>query len=317
MGDEVNEKKRKNKSKYVDFKKLKPNPNNLDVNQKGFVVTCNFKEQQAVTEAYNILNSLAPFNKEPTTSENVDGDLQRELEQLKSERPFKQAVTNCKNVVFIRVPDDRNPVELMNSIYETVDRDQSINCRYINKMMPIQITTAVTKKSILDNLTTILRADADEKATFRIEIVSRINFKLSKDELITEIGQLVTQEKPNWTVDLKQPKKLIYIDVLFKICGLAILDDYFQRSKYNLNVYCKKAAEGSTTGDSNGQSKNENGSLKEPVTADTAAKEGGDDAVSDLPKEDTAEDETSEQAEEPESKTEGDEATSKPDEGDV
>ena len=296
MGDQAYERKPKNKPKYVDYRKIKSNPNDLDVNQKGFVVTCNFMERQAVTECYRILNSLAPFNKEPTTSENVDDDLRRELEQLKTERPFKQAFTNCKNVVFIRVPDDHNPVELMNSIYETVDRDQSINCRFINKMMPIQITTTVTKKSILDNLATILKAETGEKATFRIEIVSRINFKLSKDELITEIGELMAQEKPNWTVDLKQPKKLIYVDVLFKICGLAILDDYFQRSKYNLNEYCKKAAkESGAAGDSNEQSEN----------ADSA--KGGEDPVSDLQKEDTATGETNVEAKEPEGKTQGEE----------
>ena len=243
MADQTNEKKRKNKAKYLDFKKFRANPNNLDVNQKGFVVTCNFKEPQAVTECYNILNSLAQFSKEAAASDNVDDDLKRELEELKSAKPFKQAITNCKNVVFVRVNDEHNPTELMNSIYSTIDRDQSINCRFINKMLPIQITTAVTKKSILDNLATILKADGEDKATFRIEIVSRISFKLSKDELIQEIGELVKKEKPNWTVDLTKPKKLIYIDILFKVSGLSILDDYFERSKYNLNVYCKKVAD--------------------------------------------------------------------------
>lgn len=182
-------------------------------------------------------------------------------------------------------------------------------------MMPIQITTAVTKKSILDNLATILKANAEEKATFRIEIVSRINFKLSKDELIQEIGELVKQEKPDWTVDLSKPKKLIYIDILFKICGLSILDDYFERSKYNLNAYCKKVAEqsGGAPGDSNVPSKNEDGSLKE-LDAGDSTKSGSEDPVGDL-QEDTAKGETSEEAGEPESKTEGDESTDKLDDG--
>lgn len=292
MGDQTNEKKRKNKAKYLDFKKFKSNPNNLDVNQKGFVVTCNFKEPQAVTECYNILNSLAQFSKEAAASDNVDDDLQRELAELKSEKPFKQAITNCKNVVFIRVNDEHDPIGLMNNIYSTIDADQSINCRFINKMMPIQITTAVTKKSILDALAIILKADPEDKATFRIEIISRMNFKLCKDELIKGIGELVKEAKPDWTVDLSKPKKLIYIDILFKVCGLSILDDYFQRSKYNLNVYCKKV-----TDKKNGNSNGDRTEVRESGPSDDLAA-AKDNELLKKDNELTAEDEKSEEAEE-------------------
>lgn len=98
MGDEPNSKKRKNKSKYLGMKKTKSHsPGSLAANQNGFVITCNFNEKKALSEAYNILNAVTQQRDEPVTSGDVDDDLKQELEELKSERPFKQVKTECKN----------------------------------------------------------------------------------------------------------------------------------------------------------------------------------------------------------------------------
>ena len=251
MGDNANY-KRKNKSNYRDFKKRPDKSNLLDVNLKGFVVTCNFQEKKALMECYNILNTIKQsidkdrnssiadnLSIDNDASTNVDDDLKKELNELKSERPFKQTMTDCKNVLFVKVNDESDPIELMNRIFESIEKDQAINCRFICKMIPIIKTTQVAKQSILSCLTDILNAQSENESTFKIEITTRINDKLKKDELIKSIAELVKELKPNWKAEMKEPKKLIYIDIIHKICGLSILDNYFQRNKFNLNLFCK------------------------------------------------------------------------------
>lgn len=246
MGDEIkNQKKRKGKLAYYGAKKFKNNSyGSLDLNQKGFIVTCNNREKEALFECYNILNRLKPLNKQPEAnneiSENVDDDLKQELEELKSEQAFKQMKTKCKNIIFVKLKDEHDPNDLMNYIFSTIQTDQTINCRFICKMIPILKTVNVSKKCIVDGLEELLKLDQDDDVTFRVELIRRNNSKIVRDDLINDIGQLVKTVKPSWKVELKNPKKTIYIDILNKISCLTILDDFNARNKYNLNLFCQK-----------------------------------------------------------------------------
>ena len=106
MGDELNSKNRKNKSKYLGMEEVKSSRPGSSIiepikplrsKQRGFLITCNYSCNRALMESYNILDTIIEQRNEPTTSGDADDDLKQEFEVLESGRPFKQVMTYCKN----------------------------------------------------------------------------------------------------------------------------------------------------------------------------------------------------------------------------
>ena len=222
----------------------------------GFLLTCNFRERQAVVEAYHLLNEakdrldaaemgdnakLALATEAETVVEDVEAELGAELAALKKERSFHQVQTNCKNTLFIKTFKTKwTPQQLMDSIFEDIDTNRTHKCRYICKFVPISSVVHATAAQIKSAVEALLKQQSEVNATFRIEIKVRCNSGINKEELINQLGVLVNNIQPGWTVNLDNPELVIYVDVLHLDATLAILKDFNRYRKYNLVEYATK-----------------------------------------------------------------------------
>ena len=91
------------------------------------------------------------------------------------------------------------------------------------------------------------------------------------------MAAIVNQIKPEWTVDLNDPKKVIYLDVMHMVAGLSILGDYVHRNRYSLHTFCNRFA------DEEIESKNDN---KNEVKEQLNKGESNDKIVDDVKTED-------------------------------
>lgn len=248
------DKKRKRNFYMAGNKKSRAGQHILAPGVNGFLVTCNFRERQAVMEAYNLLNEAkerldvddAAANDSPPTNGggDVESELNAELAALKKERSFHQVQTNCKNTLFIKTYEIKwTPHQLMNSIWNDIDTNRTQKCRYICKFVPISSVVHATSGQIkqgVEQLLLKLEEDQSENVQYRIEMKVRCNSGVNKDKQIDLLGDLIKDMRPKWTVNLDNPHLVVYVDVLHKHAVLSILKDFNRYRKYNLLEYVTK-----------------------------------------------------------------------------
>ena len=122
----------------------------LKEGMKGFMITCNNREKEAVRESYNILNEFADklfgvedgVKKEETEAVDddkrdedvddidIDAALEKEKESLKaisekkpSERRFQQVESGANNCIFIKTTLD-SPDDIVEEIIKDIEKTQ-------------------------------------------------------------------------------------------------------------------------------------------------------------------------------------------------
>lgn len=71
-------------------------------------------------------------------------------------------------------------------------------------------------------------------ASFKIVANARLNGKVSKDEYVKTIADLVSQVNPLSFVDLNNPQFTIAVEILKTIVCIGIVKDFVKFKKYNL-----------------------------------------------------------------------------------
>lgn len=221
----------------------------------GVLITCNFRERQALMEAYDLLNEAndrlnsiqidsnpdSTLSKDESNKIDVEDELQAELASLKAERAFQQVNTECKNTIFVKIVSSKwSSHALMNSIWNDIEQNRTAKCRHICKFIPIAEIVHSTENQILKGVERLLASEPDDEQTFKIEIKVRLHSGIKKDDLIKEIGVLVNKTKTKWKVNLNEPTRMLYIDVLHKHTALSVLKDFNKYRKYNLVEYAEK-----------------------------------------------------------------------------
>uniref|UniRef100_A0A034VDF2 THUMP domain-containing protein 1-like protein n=1 Tax=Bactrocera dorsalis TaxID=27457 RepID=A0A034VDF2_BACDO len=230
----------------------------LEVGQRGFLATCNFREKDCVREAYNVLNHYAdelygPKDKDVITSTtdkesepedvgDIVDDLQKEIDATKSTKENKNTVkqrfqvvdTGATNCVFIRttLPD---PVELGTRIISDVAETREQKSRFLLRLVPVEVVCRA-------NLTDINSAGGvlfdkyflKEGTTFAIIFNKRYNNDVKRDDVIHDLAALVQSKNIKNRVDLKNAAKTIVVEVIKGLCCLSVLDSYLKYKKYNL-----------------------------------------------------------------------------------
>ena len=149
--------KRKAKNKQW-FKGQKRRKFTLCPDIKGFLCFCNYKEKEAIREAYNILNQYYEAEevvkeetaatedvKEEEDDDDIDAQLAKEKSELDREasseelRRFQVVESGVNNVLFIRtqVPD---PLALVTKILEGIKETKKQVTRHLIRMLPVQAT---------------------------------------------------------------------------------------------------------------------------------------------------------------------------------
>ena len=256
--------KEQNKSKMY----KKSNKKFLEVGQRGFLITCNFREKESVREAYNILNQYADelygpnVEKTETIAENAeavptdadstvvkpdsdseDEDISTLLDKdikataktnkLKAHR-FQQVDTGTQNLIFIKTTI-KDPIELTTHMLRDIANTKIT--RFILRFIPIE---SVCKANILD-ITNAAGALFDKHylnaapTTFSIIYNKRYNNRINRDEIIRKLADMIISKNINHKVNLSQPETSVIVEVIKGLCCVSVVPLYLEFKRYNLH----------------------------------------------------------------------------------
>jgi tRNA acetyltransferase TAN1 len=167
-------------------------------------------------------------NKETDNKElNIHEQLAKEISEArqKKHKRFFKFNAKCKNIVFIRIADERiDPREFLQKIFADLKEGGQPRTRFTNKVFPILKTCHAGKDiiaSVAKELIATDFANPEKPLKFKIEYRNRNNTSMKKDIITTTLVKLVG--RPN-KVDLNNPDKLIIVEVFKTTCGLSVVD---------------------------------------------------------------------------------------------
>lgn len=236
----------KNKNYYVH----KSHKKYMEPGQIGFLATCNFREKDAIREAYNILNSYADElygaidEPEKTPGEAADEDdicdaLDKAIGTAKEQKKLKafrfQAIdSGAANCIFIKTTLP-NPVELGVKVVRDLAKTKEQKTRHLLRLVPIEAICKANLKDILSAAGTLFdKYFLKEGKTFSIIYNKRYNNNISRDEIIKELAELVALKNCNNKVNLKTPELSVIVEIIKGLCCLSVVEEYIQLKKYNL-----------------------------------------------------------------------------------
>lgn len=231
-----------NKTKYKRFESKKTRKSCLDINMKGFLCSCNNREKDCISEAYNILNKYEELMKQENIYQqpkevDVQDDLSNELFNLKSQKDFKtfQLVeSGAKNLLFIKTTLE-NTVELATAIASDIQKTRIQQSKFLIRLIPIEITCKAYVKDIETAFKTLAeKYFKQESKTFSVAYNHRNNNNLERDEIIKTIANVIMQLRPDNKVDLRLPQLVVVVEVIKGIALLSVIPNYIQYKKFNL-----------------------------------------------------------------------------------
>lgn len=227
---------------------------------KGFFCTCNFQEKNCVREAYNLLNEYADklYGPEegkavsdlPTdvdkTLENEEpdicDDLEKQIADIKCSghklKRFQSVQTSVPNCIFIKADVDE-PTKLGSAIVEDIALTKLQKTRYLLRLVPIEATCNTKIEEIISTAGQLFdKHFLGEPTTFSIVFNRRYNNSLSRDLVIKELADLITQKNNSHKADLTKPKLSVIVEIIKGNCLLSVVADYYVHKKYNLYELC-------------------------------------------------------------------------------
>lgn len=239
----------------------KPLRNQLDVGDKGFLVTCNFKERDSIREVYGLLNEYyskikgdsdekkdEPEAEVEEEEDDITSQLQDQITKTKQDAKikahnFQMVPTGVQNLIFIRATID-DVLELGSTIIRDLAETKKKKTKVTLRLLPI---ATVCKANIEDikNAAGLLfdKHFLGSPTTFAINFNKRFNNDVQRDEVIKELADLVTLKNPLHKVNLGSPQQSIIVEIIKGNCLLSVVPDYLKLKKYNVNELWAKREE--------------------------------------------------------------------------
>lgn len=245
---------KKKSKKYFIKKSLTKGKLYLEVNQRGFLCSCNNRAKDCIKESYNLLNEYADKlypSEDPQQSEEnkiVDDDIEdsliKEIANLKNEkiheRRFQVIDSGANNLLFIRTTLT-NPGELVDTIIKDIWNSGIQKTKFLLRLIPIEVTCKANMNDIGTAFDQLGERHFKEKSlTFSIAFNHRNNNVISRDDAIKLIADRVFALRPDHKVDLKNPQVTIILEVIKAFAFLSVIPDYFKYKKYNLLSICNQ-----------------------------------------------------------------------------
>ncbi|XP_052067859.1 THUMP domain-containing protein 1-like [Mytilus californianus] len=258
MSDKQGRGKKRPKSYYLKcaHKKVQ-HGNSLDTDMRGFLVTCNGNEKQAVREMYNLLNEYADnlYGPEETTSaaeqkdsdnsdsedEDLEAAMKKEVDAIKQvktkERRFQNTNTKSRNTIFIKTILE-DPSTLAHTILSDICASGVQKSRYAIRMLPI----AEICKARLDDMEACgkvlfkkyFETPFGSGLSYTTVFTRRNNNEISREAVIPKLGHIVKDFNPLHRVNHVNPDYVILVEIIGKLCCMSVVKDFFKFKKYNL-----------------------------------------------------------------------------------
>ncbi|KAF8910554.1 hypothetical protein CPB84DRAFT_1763965 [Gymnopilus junonius] len=220
------------------------------------------KEKQTVGEIYELFESISseiwPHNgpTDGSSSDEASGDavlsledqIAKEVSAMKRPRVenaahqrFANCQTNTPCVVFISCKSPVDPVELVVKYIKSVQETGVTHTRYVHRLVPVSGTCIANLPEIQALCKKVLKDFFDKHSNvtykYKIELRVRNHTTIPRPTLIQNIAQCVPE---GHTVDLENPQIFVLVEVFKSICGVSVVEDYYQLHKFNVAEIAKR-----------------------------------------------------------------------------
>lgn len=237
--------KKRKKNYYRSYPK-KSKHGELTAGMKGFLVSCNNQEYQALQVGYQLLNKYTdllyplPDASEPVKNENEDLEesLSREIEEIKKQRHrFNRVETGVRNTIFIKCEDEEIDVtKVMFAILKGIEENDHTKVSPVIKMYPVHATCNAYIDNIKKAFSSLIE-NLEEETTYYFVLKIKNNDSIKRDEIIVHLGEVVSDTRKKWVPDFLNAHLTIFISVVNKICCISLMRDFGKYRKYNLEEY--------------------------------------------------------------------------------
>ncbi|KAI0453956.1 hypothetical protein F5B21DRAFT_504843 [Xylaria acuta] len=236
----------------------------LEVGDMGFWVTCQRqKEMRAADEILSICEDygqkLFGINSDATDEdqepEDIEAAVEKGLAAMKKpaskakDGPFDLLRMNVDCVLFVRTRAPVDPLVLVREICKdaAAAKDRSMwRSRFINKLTPITLTGKATEKGLEDVARKVLAehfqlaesetetGDSEDSAcSYAIRPTLRAHTTLKRSEVIGKVAQMISKRH---NVNLKNPDKVIIIEIFQTCLGMSVVgEDWEAMKRYNIH----------------------------------------------------------------------------------
>ncbi|CAO1415618.1 unnamed protein product [Diamesa serratosioi] len=223
----------------------------LEPGIQGFLASCNFREKDCVRESYRLLNEYADemygkanqddvVAKPEEEEEDISSQLENQIEKTKFEtkqkaQRFQSVDTGIANVIFIKTTLENHQglgVKIIRDLHAT----KAKKSRSLLRFIPIEAVCKAKIDEIINAAGPLFdKYFLKEPSTFSIIFNHRYNNDLKRDLVIKELADIIALKNIGNKVNLKQPQLSVVVEVMKGICCLAVLPDFHDLRKYNLN----------------------------------------------------------------------------------
>jgi len=235
----------------------------LKEGMRGFLITCNNREREAVKEAYNLFNEISDklFGPEVFKGEGADEEGKEEKEEdddeeedidaafdkektelaemrkktASGERRFQVVESGARNCIFIKTTLEE-PHKLVSELIDRILETGVARARYILRLIPIVATCKAQEKNMEETLALILPPffPSGSSNSYSVIFKTRNNGSVGREDVIKMVGNAVRNLDGESSVDLKSPDLAIIVEVVRAVCCIGVAHDYFGKRKYNL-----------------------------------------------------------------------------------
>ncbi|KAI9318905.1 hypothetical protein DFJ73DRAFT_336881 [Zopfochytrium polystomum] len=165
------------------------------------------------------------------------------LKKPKKTHRFSPQDVGIDCTIFIKAGAGIDPKALVGAILKDLDQTKKKKTRFTQRILPIEQCSAAFLADIITLAKKIVvpQFPSDSPVKYSIVFNRRFNDQISRDELIPKLAELVG---PAHQVDIKNPDRVILVEIFKGICGMSVVDDFYKYKKYNLEaVFDQEAAQ--------------------------------------------------------------------------
>ncbi|GMT09068.1 hypothetical protein PFISCL1PPCAC_365, partial [Pristionchus fissidentatus] len=253
---------RKRKHAWNNHTKVK----SVEAGLSGLFFTCDGREQQALNEAYNLIDQMMEElgdsstaaaaadekvegvvgQKKEESDEDPDEDIadtikrqcneQKEAAKDKKKRRCHQRPTGVKNCLFVTVKD----ADILALCERMLTSAQAAPiCRYLQRVLPVEETANAGLKEMNELVLKLVQRhlvkDADGKLpTYALEYKTRNNDSIKRGQILEMLNDAVSMVAPTAKVDLTDPDITLYVQVVRKSILGGVTRKFNSRRKYSM-----------------------------------------------------------------------------------
>jgi len=176
-------------------------------------------------------------------------ELSKEIEGVKvgTKKRFFSVPIKSKGICFIRIADENiPPITLLSKIFIYMKENQvaCFKTRHTSRVIPIEGTCASKLESVLQLANVFIPPrfhPPEEPSTFRVDLKRRSNNSFPRDNCTKELVKLVNH---NNKVDLKNPDKIIILEILKGVAAMSVVSMKDFQYGFNIRILMSESKSG-------------------------------------------------------------------------